>query len=57
MGARAYGSPTLYLSRLRQLGLAEGGSPTVSKDGPRADRFKILCALCRRETTVSREQI
>lgn len=50
LGDLTYASPTLYLSQLRELGLVDvyPGAPT--KEGWRPDRFKILCARCRRET-------
>lgn len=51
LGELTYSSPTLYLSRLRNLGLVDENLIAPVKDNGRSDRFKILCARCRRETT------
>jgi hydrogenase-4 component H len=53
VGELAYSSPTLYLSRMKYLGLAQPNLQSVKEDGNRADRFKILCARCRRKTTLN----
>jgi ferredoxin len=57
LGARAYGNPTLYLSKLRKLGLVPDDALSGLSDGARADRFNILCARCRREASAAEEQI
>ncbi len=53
VGELAYSSPTLYLPRMKSLGLADPNLAPFSEDASRADRFKILCAHCRRKTTLS----
>lgn len=53
LGARSFSSPTLYLSHLRELGLAETPPGLPSHDHARSDRFKILCARCRRTSTLA----
>jgi len=53
LGELAYSSPTLYLSHLKALGLAEPPLVAPRKDGGRSDRVKILCARCRRENTLT----
>lgn len=53
LGELSYSSPTLYLSRLRELGVIDDNIIAASRDYSRSDRVKILCARCRRETTLS----
>jgi formate hydrogenlyase subunit 6/NADH:ubiquinone oxidoreductase subunit I len=53
IGELSFSSPTLYLSHLKSLGVIDENIIAVSKDFGRADRIKILCARCRRETTLS----
>ncbi len=53
LGAKSYASPTLYLSRLSELGRAETPPGLPSWDSARSDRFKILCARCRRRSTLA----
>lgn len=55
LGELTYSSPTLYLSRLKSLGIIDENILSVLKDYGRSDRVKILCAHCRRETTLPRE--
>jgi hydrogenase-4 component H len=52
IGELTFSNPTLYQTRLRELGLADNNLLAVSKDGGRDDRLKVLCAHCRRQTTV-----
>ncbi|MBU3933247.1 MAG: 4Fe-4S dicluster domain-containing protein [Candidatus Omnitrophica bacterium] len=51
LGELTYSSPTLYLSRLRSLGIIDENIISALKDKGRSDRVKILCARCRRQTT------
>lgn len=53
IGELAYSNPTLYLSRLKSLGIIDENLISALKDYGRADRVKILCARCRRETTLT----
>lgn len=53
IGELTYSSPTLYLSRLKELGVVAENLLSASKDFGRSDRVKILCACCRRETTLT----
>ena len=53
LGELTYSSPTLYLSRLERLGVTDKNLVAALKDGTRADRVKMLCARCRRETTLT----
>lgn len=53
IGELTYSSPTLYLSRLKSLGIIDENIVSALKDGGRPDRVKILCARCRRETTLT----
>ena len=53
IGELAYSNPTLYLSRLKSLGIVDENIVSAMKDKGRSDRVKILCARCRRETTLT----
>ena len=55
LGELAYSSPTLYQSRLKELGIIDENIAAATKDNGRSDRIKILCARCRRETTLTTE--
>ncbi len=53
LGELTYSSPTLYLSRLKKLGVIDDNIASALKDNGRSDRVKILCARCRRKTTLN----
>ena len=53
LGELAYSNPTLYLSRMKRLNLADDNLAVPADDQNRADRVKILCARCRRRTTLT----
>jgi hydrogenase-4 component H len=53
IGELSYSSPTLYFSRLKELGVIDDNIASALRDSGRSDRFKILCARCRRETTLT----
>ena len=53
IGELTYSSPTLYLSRLKGLGIIDENIISALKDKGRSDRVKILCARCRRDTTLT----
>jgi len=53
IGELTYSNPTLYLSRLKGLGIIDENITSVLKGNGRSDRVKILCARCRRETTLT----
>ena len=53
IGELAYSNPTLYLSRLKSLGITDENTISALKDYGRSDRVKILCVRCRRETTLT----
>ena len=53
IGELAYSNPTLYQSRLKELGILDENILTAVRDRGRSDRAKILCARCRRETTLT----
>ena len=53
IGELTYSNPTLYLSRLKTLGVVDEDIISALKDHGRSDRVKILCARCRRETTLA----
>ncbi|MBD3264987.1 MAG: 4Fe-4S dicluster domain-containing protein [Candidatus Omnitrophica bacterium] len=56
LGELTYSSPTLYLSRLKSLGIVDENIVSVLKSEGRSDRVKILCASCRRKTTLTTEE-
>jgi len=56
LGELSFSSPTLYLARLRKLGLADDNIEAVMKDEGRSDRVKILCAKCRRATATYEDE-
>lgn len=53
LGELAFSNPTLYQSRLKSLGVVDDTILAVSREFGRSDRVKILCARCRRETTLT----
>lgn len=53
LGELTYSSPTLYLSRLKNLGIVDDNLVSALEDYGRSDRIKILCAPCRRKTTLT----
>jgi len=53
LGELTYSSPTLYLLRLKRLGIIDENIVSALRDFGRSDRVKILCARCRRETTLT----
>jgi len=56
IGELAFSNPTLYLSRLKSLGIVDENIISALKDFGRSDRVKILCARCRRETTLTTKE-
>jgi hydrogenase-4 component H len=50
LGPLAFSNPTLFISRLRDVGLADEFS-AGERDRTRADRLTVLCAKCRRNIT------
>lgn len=54
LGPLAFSNPTLFLSRLRELNLVDENITEIVRDLTRADRMKILCAECRRKTTLEK---
>ena len=53
IGELSYSNPSLYLSRLQDLELIDKNLLSSFKDQGRSDRTKILCASCRRSTTLT----
>ena len=54
LGPLAFSNPTLFMSRLRELDLIDKDIQDITKDLTRGDRMKILCAKCRRKTTLEK---
>jgi len=53
VGELSFSNPTLYLPRLKSLGIIDQNIISALADQGRSDRVKILCASCRRETTLT----
>jgi hydrogenase-4 component H len=53
LGELAYSSPTLYQTKLKELGVAADNPLAVHREDARSDRLKALCARCRRQTARS----
>lgn len=56
LGELSFSNPTLYLTRLKSLGIVDENIRSALADqgcSDRSDRVKILCARCRRETTLT----
>lgn len=56
LGEMSYANPTLYLARLRDLGLVADMPATPHRDAWRSDRVKILCARCRRRAALETDR-
>ena len=56
IGELTYSNPTLYLSRLKSLGIVDDDIISAMKDYGRSDRTRIVCARCRRKTTLTTEE-
>lgn len=50
----AYSSATLYLADLKMLGVVTEDLTEAAKEFTRTDRIKMLCAECRRKTTLEK---
>jgi hydrogenase-4 component H len=57
LGELAYSNPTLYMTRLKQLGISDEEVKSAVNISSRSDRMKIVCARCRRKTTLTTEKI
>ncbi len=53
IGELTYSNPTLYLSRMKKLGISDENIVSACEDKGKSDRVKILCARCRRKTTLT----
>ncbi len=54
LGPLAFSNPTLFMSRLKELGRVDENISAVAGDLTRSDRMKIVCAKCRRATTLEK---
>ena len=52
LGPAAFSNPTLMLTALGDLGLAEEEAPKADEPVGRPDRIRVLCPKCRRVTTL-----
>lgn len=56
LGELAYSNPTLYMARLNELGISDQDVKSAVAATSRCDRMKIVCARCRRKTTLTTEK-
>ncbi|UCD14859.1 MAG: 4Fe-4S binding protein [Candidatus Omnitrophota bacterium] len=56
LGELTFSNPTLYLAHLKSLGITDENIVSALKDYGRSDRFKVLCASCRRQTTLTTKE-
>jgi len=56
IGELAYSNPTLYMTRLKELGLSDEDVKSAQEYSSRAERMKVLCARCRRKNTLTTEE-
>lgn len=54
LGPLAFSNPTLFLSSLKNMGFSENVSQAAKDYTARADRIKVLCAKCRRSSTIEK---
>ncbi|MDD5292456.1 MAG: 4Fe-4S binding protein [Candidatus Omnitrophica bacterium] len=57
LGELAYSNPTLYMTRLKELGISDEEVKSAVNISSRSDRMKVVCARCRRKTTLTTEKI
>ncbi|MDD5617902.1 MAG: 4Fe-4S binding protein [Candidatus Omnitrophica bacterium] len=57
LGELAYSNPTLYMTRLKELGVSDEQVKSAVNISSRSDRMKIVCARCRRKTTLTTEKL
>jgi len=56
IGELSYSNPTIYMTRLKELGLSDQDVKASQEYASRSDRMKVLCARCRRKTTLTTEK-
>lgn len=54
LGPLAFSNPTLFVSSLKDLGFADPVIQSAKDYVLRSDRFKVLCAGCKRKTTIEK---
>ena len=54
LGPLAFSNPTLFLSSLKDMGLADDVFQTAKDFVLRSDRIKVLCGKCKRKATIER---
>ncbi len=57
LGELTYSNPTLYMTRLKELGVSDQDVKSAVEFSSRSDRMKIVCARCRRKTTLTTEKL
>ena len=54
LGPLAFSNPTLFVASMKSMGFAEEVSVSAKDYILRSDRIKVLCAKCRRQTTIEK---
>lgn len=54
IGPLAFSNPTIFISSLKGMGLADGVLQAARDYVLRSDRIKVLCSKCRRASTIER---
>jgi len=54
LGPLAYSNPTLFVASMKSMGFAEDVAASAKDYILRSDRIKVLCAKCRRQTTIEK---
>jgi hydrogenase-4 component H len=54
LGPLAFSNPTLFISSLKAMGFADPVVRAARDYALRSDRLKVLCAQCRRKTTIEK---
>ena len=54
LGPLAFSNPSLFISSLKGMALADDVFQTMKDDLLRSDRIKVLCAECKRKATIER---
>jgi hydrogenase-4 component H len=54
LGPLAFSNPTLFIASLKALGFADDVVSAAKDYATRSDRIRVLCAKCRRATTIEK---
>lgn len=57
LGELAYSNPSLYMLRLKEMGITDEDVKSAQNLSSRSDRMKVVCARCRRKATLTTEKL